>query len=101
MLILTKIDVQYLPNTVISIKKGFSGQNNFLTDYHDPIKNSPAKFPIHPLGGCPLSLNTIWKTLNSTSLFTRYIHMLFWAFQDLYIVNFKDNSLYKDFVAHI
>ena len=61
MLILIKIDVQYLPNTVISIKKGYSGQNNFLTDYHDPIKNSPAKFPIHPLGDAPYLLTLFGK----------------------------------------
>ena len=72
MLILILIDVQYLQNVVFSFEKYLNGQHHSLSDFHHPI-SPPAKFPIpsHWRGGggiSPLTLNAIWKILETAGL---------------------------------
>ena len=62
MLILILIDFQYLQNVVFSFVKGLNGQMHYSSDSNHPIKKTPAKFPIPPLGGnSPPPLNAIEK----------------------------------------
>ena len=51
MLILILIDFHYLQNVVFSFVKGLNGQMHYSSDSNHPIKKTPAKFPIPPLGG--------------------------------------------------
>ena len=60
------IDVQYLQNVLFSFEKSLNGQNHSPLDSHHHIKKilSPHPFPSTGGNSSPLTLNTIWKTLN-------------------------------------
>ena len=66
MLILILINVQYLQNVLFSFEKSLNGQIHSPLDSHHQIKKvlSPHPFPSTGGNSSPLTLNTIWITLN-------------------------------------
>ena len=87
MLILVLMDVQYLQNVVI-FQKGSNCQMHFSLDSNHPIKKSPHPSKIyfpHVGGISPAPLNTIWKTLEGSTL--HQLYLLFWYVLHKYLSN--------------
>ena len=87
MLILILTDNQYLQAFIFSLEKGSNGLNHSSPGLHLRLKKYPQQnFSLPLLGGFPLSINTVWKTLRHKDNFALKLIKNYYLFSMIFPV---------------